>query len=81
MRVGINAGEPITTEGRLFGLSVHATFRICMRAQPGQILISDAVRQLVAGHSFVFANRGRVTLRGFRGRVQLYYVQWDDARV
>src|SRR2546426_4823041 len=27
VRVGINAGEPITTEGRLFGTSVHAAFR------------------------------------------------------
>jgi predicted ATPase/class 3 adenylate cyclase len=80
VRVGINAGEPITTEGRLFGTSVHAAFRICTRAQPGQILISDVVRQLVAGHSFVFADRGRVPLRGFRGRAQLYEVQWDDAR-
>ena len=79
VRVGINAGEPITTEGRLFGTSVHAAFRICTRAQPEQILISDVVRQLVAGRSFVFVNRGRVTLRGFRERVQLYEVRWDNA--
>jgi class 3 adenylate cyclase len=32
VRVGINAGEPITTQGRLFGTSVHAAFRICTRA-------------------------------------------------
>jgi class 3 adenylate cyclase/tetratricopeptide (TPR) repeat protein len=80
VRVGINAGEPITTEGRLFGTSVHAAFRICTRARPGQILISDVVRQLVAGHSFDCVNRGRVTLRGFQGRVQLYEVRWHDAR-
>jgi len=80
VRVGINAGEPITTEGRLFGMAVHTAFRICTRARPGQILISDVVRQLVAGHSFVFVNRGRVALRGFQGRVHLYEVQWDDTR-
>jgi adenylate cyclase len=79
VRVGINAGEPITTEGRLFGMSVHAAFRICTRAQPEQILISDVVRQLVAGRSFTVVNRGRVTLRGFRERVQLYEVRWDNA--
>lgn len=80
VRVGINAGEPITTEGRIFGMSVHAAFRICTRAQPGQILISNIVRQLVAGQRFVVVNRGRVALRGFQERVQLYEVQWDDAR-
>jgi adenylate cyclase len=79
VRVGINAGEPITTEGRLFGVAVHATFRICTRALPGQILISDVVRQLASGRSFVFVNRGRVVLKGFQGRVQLYEVRWDDA--
>jgi adenylate cyclase len=80
VRVGINAGEPITSEGLLFGTSIHAAFRICTRARPGQILMSDVVRQLVAGRRFVFVNRGRVTLRGFQGRVQLYEVQWDDSR-
>jgi class 3 adenylate cyclase len=79
VRVGINAGEPITTEGRLFGMSVHTAFRICTRARPGQILISDVVRQLVAGRSFAFIDRGRVTLRGFRGRVHLHEVRWEDA--
>ena len=80
VRVGINAGEPITTEGRLFGTAVHAAFRICTRARPGQILISDVVRQLVAGHSFVLINRGRVALKGFRGRVHLHEVLWGDDR-
>jgi class 3 adenylate cyclase/tetratricopeptide (TPR) repeat protein len=79
LRVGINAGEPITTEGRLFGTSVHTAFRICTRARPGQILISDVVRQLVAGRSFAFIDRGRITLRGFRGRVHLHEVRWEDA--
>jgi class 3 adenylate cyclase len=80
VRVGINAGEPITTEGRLFGTSVHTAFRICTRARPGQILISDVVRQLVADRDFVLVNRGRVALKGFRGRVHLHEVRWDDAR-
>jgi class 3 adenylate cyclase/tetratricopeptide (TPR) repeat protein len=80
VRIGINAGEPLTAEGQLFGTAVHAAFRICTRARPGQILMSDVVRQLVAGRSFAVVNRGRVALRGFRGRIQLYEVRWDGAR-
>jgi class 3 adenylate cyclase len=32
VRIGINAGEAIVTEGRLFGTAVHTAFRICDRA-------------------------------------------------
>lgn len=80
VRIGINAGEPILTEGRLFGTAVHMAFRICARAQPGQILISDVVHQLVAGKDFAFADRGRVVLRGFSGRLRLYEVQGQGRR-
>jgi len=79
LRIGINPGEPIT-EGRLFGAAVHAAFRICARAQPGQILVSEVVQQLVASRGFPLVNRGRVELKGL-GRVRLYAVTWqpDDA--
>jgi class 3 adenylate cyclase len=76
LRIGINAGEPIRTEGRLFGAAVHAAFRICARAQPGQILISEVVQQLVASRGFTLVNRGRVDLKGL-GRVRLYEVAWQ----
>ena len=77
LRIGINAGEPIRTEGRLFGAAVHAAFRICARAQPGQILISEVVQQLVASRGFTLVNRGRVDLKGL-GRVRLYEVVWQS---
>jgi class 3 adenylate cyclase/DNA-binding CsgD family transcriptional regulator len=76
VRIGINAGEPISTEGRLFGSAVHTTFRICARARAGQILVSDVIYQLVAGKDFAFVNRGHVALKGFQGRIRLYAVEW-----
>jgi len=76
VRIGLNAGEPISTEGRLFGTAVYAAFRICARAGPGQILVSDRVGELVAGKGFTLTSRGRVVLKGFPGRVQLYEVSW-----
>ncbi len=75
VRIGINAGEPITTEGRLFGAAVHRAFQICARARAGQILVSEVIHQLVAGKDFVLASRGRVTLKGLE-RVRLYEVAW-----
>ena len=77
VRIGINAGEPISTEGRFFGMAVHTAFRICARARPGQILVSEVIRQLAAGKAIDFANRGRVSLKGLPGRFRLYEVHWE----
>lgn len=76
VRIGINAGEPISTEGRLFGTAVHAAFGICARAQPGEILVSEVVHQLVAGKGFGLVSRGRVELKGL-GRVRVHSVAWE----
>ena len=78
VRIGINAGEPIPTEGRLFGTAVHTAFRICSRAQPGQILVSDVVRQLAASGEFTFITRGRITLKGLPKRVRVHAVRWQE---
>jgi class 3 adenylate cyclase/tetratricopeptide (TPR) repeat protein len=77
VRIGINAGEPIPTEGRLFGTAVHAAFGICARAQPGEILVSEVVHQLVAGKGFGLVSRGRVELKGL-GRVRVHSVAWEE---
>jgi len=79
-RIGINAGEPISTEGRLFGAAVHAAFRICARAQPDRILVSDVIHRLATGKGFAFVNRGRIALKGFSERIRLYEVLWEAER-
>ncbi len=75
VRIGLNAGEPVAEDADLFGSAVQAASRIAARADPGQILVSDVVRQLAAGKGFAFADRGRVILRGFAERFHLYEVQ------
>ncbi len=77
VRVGLNAGEPVAEEGDLFGTAVQAAARIAGRAQPGQILVSDVVRQLAAGKGFAFTDHGRVTLKGFAERFRLHEVEWN----
>ena len=58
VRIGINAGEPVTAEGRLFGAAVQIAFGICGRAKPGQIFVADAVAQLLADNG-LSARRSR----------------------
>jgi class 3 adenylate cyclase/pimeloyl-ACP methyl ester carboxylesterase len=75
IRIGLNAGEPITEGKDLFGTSVQLARRLCDRAQPGRVLVSDVVRQLVAGKGFEFEHHGAESLKGFDEPVLLYEVR------
>jgi class 3 adenylate cyclase/pimeloyl-ACP methyl ester carboxylesterase len=76
MRIGLNAGEPVAEEQDLFGAAVQLAARVCASAGPGQILVSDVVRQLSAGKRFLWSDQGYVALRGFEDPVRLYEVKW-----
>jgi class 3 adenylate cyclase/pimeloyl-ACP methyl ester carboxylesterase len=78
VRIGLNAGEPIAEEQDLFGTAVQLAARVCAKAEPGQILASDVVRQLAAGKGFLFADVGQVALRGFEDPVRLHEVRWQE---
>jgi class 3 adenylate cyclase/pimeloyl-ACP methyl ester carboxylesterase len=76
VRIGLNAGEPVAEEQDLFGAAVQMASRVCAEAKPGQILVSNVVRELTMGKGFLFADQGDVTLRGFEDPVRLYEVPW-----
>jgi class 3 adenylate cyclase/pimeloyl-ACP methyl ester carboxylesterase len=83
VRIGLNAGEPVAEEGPdgrsdLFGTAVNMAARIAGQAQGGEILVSDVVRQLVAGKGFAFDDRGEQTLKGFGEPVRVYEVRWRE---
>jgi class 3 adenylate cyclase len=78
VRIGLNAGEPIAEAEDLFGTAVNLAARIAAKAEGGEILASDVVRQLVAGKGFLFSDRGSVALRGFEDPVRLYEVRWRE---
>jgi class 3 adenylate cyclase len=74
VRVGLNAGEPIHEEGDYFGGSVQLAARVCDRAEPGQVLVSNVVRELCTGKMFQFDDQGEATLKGFPESVRLFTV-------
>ena len=76
IRVGLNVGEPITEEEDLFGTVVIMAARIAAIAAGGEILVSEGVRQVVAGKGFLLADRGEIALRGFEDPVRLYQVRY-----
>jgi class 3 adenylate cyclase len=81
VRIGLNAGEPIAEDdpggrGDLFGTAVNMAARIAAKADGGEILAANVVRELVAGKEFRFADRGETELRGFEDPVRVYEVRW-----
>jgi len=77
IRIGINAGEPIAEDDDLFGASVILAARTAAKANGGEILVTDVVRQLVTGKGFQFSDRGESEMKGFEEPVRLFQVRWN----
>ena len=75
VRFGLNAGEPIAEDDDLFGLSVTLAARIGNWGEPGHVVVSNVVRELLLGKGFEFTSVGDATLKGFDEPVALYEVQ------
>ena len=56
-------------------LDVHIGARISAVAQPGEVLVSRTVKDLVAGSGIEFYDRGDHELKGVPGGWQLYGVR------
>jgi len=78
VRIGLNAGEPIEEDEDLFGTAVNMAARIAANAEGGEIVVSNVVRELVAGKKFMFNDRGETELRGFEDPVRLFEVRWRE---
>jgi class 3 adenylate cyclase/pimeloyl-ACP methyl ester carboxylesterase len=77
IRIGLNAGEPVEEDGDLFGSSVIIAARVAAMAAAGEILIPEPLRHLLAGKTYVYADRGETMLKGFEDAVRLYEVRWQ----
>jgi len=72
VRAGVHAGECEEIGGQLVGIAVHIGSRVLGIAQPGEVLVSSTVRDLVAGSGIGFDDRGEHKLKGIAGRWHLY---------
>jgi len=72
IRAGVHAGESEEIGGQLVGIAVHIGSRLVGIAQPGEVLASSIVKDLVAGSGIGFDDRGEHTLKGIAGQWHLY---------
>jgi class 3 adenylate cyclase len=79
LRIGVHTGECETMAGKVAGIAVHVGARIAAAAQPGEVLVSSTVKDLVAGSGLRFQARGPTPLKGLPESWQLYAVERDSA--
>ena len=71
----MHTGECERHQGQLRGLALHIGARVAAEAAPGEVLVSQTVRDLIAGSAIALEGRGRHTLKGVPGEWDLYAVR------
>jgi len=74
VRAGLHTGECEVIDGKVAGIAVHTGARVAATAQPGEVLVSSTVKDLVAGSGIAFHDRGLHELKGIPGDWHLYAV-------
>jgi class 3 adenylate cyclase len=75
VRAGIHTGECEVSDDGITGVAVHVAARVMAGAEPGQILVSKTVKELVAGSGIRFEDRGPHSLKGVPGEWDLFAVR------
>jgi adenylate cyclase len=79
-RFGVNAGRVIFRDGDYFGRTVNVASRIADYARPGEVLVSDDVKDLWKGDGVRFEPIGPVALKGVRDELKLYTASREIAK-
>jgi pimeloyl-ACP methyl ester carboxylesterase/class 3 adenylate cyclase len=78
IRAGVHSGECELVRNDLAGIAVHIGARIAALAQPGEVLVSKTVADLVVESGLKFADRGLHRLKGVPDEWQLLAVLPGD---
>jgi class 3 adenylate cyclase/pimeloyl-ACP methyl ester carboxylesterase len=74
IRAGIHTGECNVIDGEIGGMAVHIGARVGSLAGPSETLVSQTVKDLVAGSGLAFEGIGEHELKGVPDRWRLYRV-------
>jgi class 3 adenylate cyclase len=74
VRLGLHTGECEVLDGKVAGIAVAIGARVAARAAAGEVLVSQTVKDLVAGSGIGFDDRGLAELKGVPGEWRLYAV-------
>jgi class 3 adenylate cyclase/pimeloyl-ACP methyl ester carboxylesterase len=72
IRIGIHTGECEIIDSKVGGISVTTGRRVAEHAGPSEVLVSQTVKDLVAGSGLTFEDAGKRELKGVPERWRLY---------
>jgi pimeloyl-ACP methyl ester carboxylesterase len=72
IRAGVHTGECELDGPKIRGIAVHTGARIASLAKPGEVLVSQTVKDLVSGSGLGFEDRGLRELKGVPGEWRVY---------
>ena len=76
LHVGLHAGDVIRENHNVYGGAVNIASRVCALSAPGEILVSQTVRDLARTSAGVqFDDRGEHDLKGIPDRVRVFAVR------
>jgi class 3 adenylate cyclase len=75
VRAGVHAGEIELRGENVGGIAVHLAARIMSLAQAGEVVVSRTVKDLTAGSTVEFADRGSHELKGIPDKWQLFTLE------
>ena len=72
IRAGLHIGDVQLRGSDVGGVAVHASARVMSAAQPGEVLVSSTMRDLLAGAGIELVDRGAHALKGVPGDWRLF---------
>jgi class 3 adenylate cyclase/pimeloyl-ACP methyl ester carboxylesterase len=72
VRAGVHTGECERRGDDVSGMAVNIAARVQTAAKPGEVLVSQTVKDLVIGSQLAFVDRGQHALKGVPGEWRLY---------
>jgi class 3 adenylate cyclase len=72
VRAGVHTGECELMGDNIGGIAVHAGARIMAKAEPGSVIVSSTVKDLVAGSGITLQDLGVHELKGVPGQWGLF---------
>jgi class 3 adenylate cyclase len=75
IRAGLHTGEIEVRGDDIAGMAVHIAARVTALADPGELLVSRTVTDLVAGSELRFEDRGAHVLKGVPGTWRVFAVE------
>ena len=81
IRIAVHAGEPLVEDDDLLGHDVNLTARLLDHCEPGEIVVSEAAKELAERRlrKIAFGEEREVKVRGLATRVRIFSVNPDHA--